>query len=385
MQAKDATPKPLTILQLESGMNWGGQEERILREMDWLNNNGHRAILACPKRSAIGRRAMEAGLDVRPVSMRMNFDIPGLLKLVALVWREKPDILHAHSSKDAWFALWLRWLGVPVVRSRHISLPLRMPYGRKLIYRYGSDRLIASAGFIAANMRESIGVPGERVEVIGECVDTAEFHPGDGSAFRRELGIAPDAPLFAVIGMLRGEKGQMFFARAAREVLLKRPDVRFVIVGGSAGSTSSAKFEMKLKEFLRTHFPANPEAAVRMTGFRRDIPVIMRAMDCLVVPSSKDAQTLVIPQAFATGKPVIGSRVGGIPELVQEGINGLLVEPKNPAALAEAILKVAGNLGAARQWGQAGLRLALNELTTDHKMSELLACYRRAITARRAR
>ena len=360
-------------------MNWGGQEERLLREIQWLNRHGHAAILACHKSSAIAQHAALAGIGYHHVPMRSNVDIVGFAKLISLVLREKPDLIHARSSKDSWFALWFHQAGIPVVRSRHITLSEEMPHGRKLIYRHGCRRLIASANFIADNMRNVIGFAPDRVDVIGECVDPEEFHPGDGSEFRREFGIAPGVPLFAVVGMLRGEKGQMIFARAAREVLGQRPDARFAIVGGSAKSTS---LEKNLKDFIAAEFPGAAAPPIIMTGFRRDIPVVMRAIDCLVVPSTKDAQTLVIPQAFAAGKPVIATRVGGIPDLVRDGENGLLFPAKDHDALAAAMLKIADDPTMARRLGEAGYGLAQRELATDKKMGELLACYRKAIAGR---
>lgn len=360
-------------------MNWGGQEERLLREIRWLNSHGHRTVLACHKASAIARHAAAAGVAFEHVPMRSNVDVAGFAKLVALVRRVKPDVIHARSSKDSWFALWFHQAGIPVVRSRHITLSDTMPHGRKLIYRHGCRRLVAAAGFIADNMRDVIGFAPDRIEVIGECVDPEEFHPGDGSAFRREFGIAPEAPLFAVVAMLRGEKGQMIFVRAAKEALERRPDARFAIVGGSAKSTSLKK---NLKDFIAAEFASWAQPPVIMTGFRADIPAVMRAIDCLVVPSTKDAQTLVIPQAFATGKPVIATRVGGIPDLVRDGENGLLFPAKDHGALAAAMLRLADDTAMARRLGEAGYELAQRELATDIKMAELLACYRRAIASR---
>jgi glycosyltransferase involved in cell wall biosynthesis len=376
MQANEDSSPLLKILALESSMNWGGQEERLLREIQWLNASGHHAILACQKSSAIARRATESGIGLHHVSMRSNADILGFAQLVALVRREKPDLIHSRSSKDSWFALWFHQAGIPVVRSRHMTLTTRMPYARKRIYLNGCRRLIASAGFIAESMRDGIGFPADRIDVIGECVNPGEFYPGDGSAFRQEFGIAPEAPLFAVVGMLRGEKGQMIFARAAREVLRKRPDARFAIVGGSAKSTD---MEKDLKSFLAAEFSACPQPPIILTGFRNDVPLVMRAIDCLVVPSIKDAQTLVIPQAFATGKPVIATRVGGIPDLVCDGKNGLLFPVKDHMALAEAMLKLAADPALATKFARAGYELAQQELTTDKKMASLVACYRRAI------
>jgi glycosyltransferase involved in cell wall biosynthesis len=308
--------------------------------------------------------------------MRANVDLPGLTRLAALVRREKPDVLHAHSSKDAWFAFWFYLRGIPVVRSRHMTLPDTMRRGRRFIYRHGCRRLIASAQFIADNMRDSIGVPAGRIDVIGEGVDTGEFQPGDGSAFRREFGIPSAAPLFAIVAMLRDEKGHRTLLHAARKVLRKHPDARFAVVGGPVASDS---IELELREILRENFSGLDPQPVVMTGFREDIANVMRAIDCLVVPSAEEAQTLVIPQAFATGKPVIGSRVGGIPELVEEGVTGLLIPPQDPAALAAAMDTIIAQPVMAASLAQAGYDLAHRELAIDNKMNLLLGSYRKAI------
>jgi glycosyltransferase involved in cell wall biosynthesis len=119
-----------------------------------------------------------------------------------------------------------------------------------------------------------------------------------------------------------------------------------------------------------------------MTGFREDIPSIMRAIDCLVVPSAQEAQTLVIPQAFATGKPVIGSRVGGIPELLEDGVTGLLIPPQDPAALTAAMQKIITQPDMADRMAQAGYELARRDLAIDTKMGLLVTSYLKAIALR---
>jgi len=378
MQAIQDNGKKLKVLLLESSPNWGGQEDRLLREAVWMQKNGHRVILACNDSAAIIGRAGAAGVEVRAIPFRANVDLPGLNALARLVRRERPDVIHAHSSKDAWFSFYFHLAGVPVVRSRHMTLPDVMPRGRRFIYRHGSRRLIAAAKFIADTMRDSLGVPGDRIDVIGECVDTEEFSPGDGSAFRREFGIAESAPLFGIVAMLRGEKGHDTFLRAARRVLASRPDARFVIVGST---TPGNIVEAQIEEILAAEFAQLSSSPVTMTGFRRDIPQIMRALDCLVVPSRHEAQTLVIPQAFATAKPAIGSRVGGIPEILQDEVNGFLVEPENKNEVADRMLRIAGDKVRAQRLGRAGREFAERELAVDIKMEQLLACYRKAIAA----
>ena len=362
---------------LESSPNWGGQEERLLREAVWLRGGGHKVTIACPGDSATARRARMEGLRVCAIPYRANYDLPGLAALSKLVRREAPDVIHARSSKDAWFALWFRVAGFPVVRSRHMTLPARVPWGRKLVYRHGCTRLVAAASFIARGMHRSLGVSRNKIDVIGEGVDTIEFSPGDGSALRRELGIEHNAPLFGLVSMLRPGKGHRCFLAAAQKVLTLLPEARFVIVGGSTGSTDDIGAE--LERTITEKFGGFARLPVIMTGFRRDIPSVMRSIDCLVVPSSKEAQTLVIPQAFATGKPVIGSQVGGIPEILTDGVNGFLVEPRNAQQLAQRVLQLAGDADLRRRLGSAARKFAERELTFASKMQQLLECYRKAI------
>ena len=250
--------------------------------------------------------------------------------------------------------------------------------GRKFIYRHGSRRLIASAGFIAETMRKSLAIPTDRIDVIGESVDPEEFCPGDGSGFREEFDIPHGAPLFGIVAMLRGEKGHDTFLAAARIVLTRRPDARFVIVGSAASGNPVAN---RVHKQVQEGFKDLKAGHLIMAGFRRDVPRIMRALDCLTVPSRQEAQTLVIPQAFATGKPAIGSRVGGIPEILTDGKTGFLVEPGNAEELADRMLRIANDPELAQRMGRAGREYAERELSVDVKMQQLLESYRKTIAA----
>lgn len=378
MQANQHADKKLKVLMLESSPNWGGQEDRLLREAVWLERKGHKVILACPDHAAIIGRAGASGIEAHAVPFRANVDLVGLNSLRKLARRERPDLIHARSSKDAWFAFWFRVVGVPVVRSRHTTLMGNMNSGRKVIYRHGCHRIIAAAEFIAKTLHESLGVTRDRIDVVGECVDLDEFFPGDGSALRSELGIPEKSPLFGIVAMLRGEKGHATFLKAARQVLRTRPDARFAVVGRD---TSESKVHRVIQDILAYEFSGFPEPPVILTGFRHDIPQIMRSLDCLVVPSKQEAQTLVIPQAFATGKPAIGSRVGGIPEILSDGETGFLIEPGNAEQLADRMLRIANDPDLARRMGRAGREYAERELSVDVKMQLLLESYRKTIAA----
>jgi glycosyltransferase involved in cell wall biosynthesis len=219
-----------------------------------------------------------------------------------------------------------------------------------------------------------VGLADSRIDVAGEGVDLQEFHPElNGGAFRAEFEIASESPLFGVIAMLRSEKGQGNFVNAAITVLRSVPHARFVIVGGGRGS-----YVDSLNAKIRRKFPTAP-SPLFVTGYREDISRVMAALDVVVVPSLYEAQTIVIPQAFAAGKPVIASRVGGIPELVRHEENGLLVQPAKDDELAAAMLRLLGEPVLRANLASAGLRLARWELSFDKKAELVLQSYRKAL------
>lgn len=297
-----------------------------------------------------------------------------MLEFLRKICGWKPDVIHTRSGQDAFWACLLHFAGWTVVHSRHMTLPPDMPSRRKFPFRSGCARVIAAAEFIKKDLTALVGVPENRVDVAGEGVDLKEFHPGvEGRGFRAEFAIPEEAPVFGLVAMIRDEKGHYHFVNAASRVLTKVPNARFVIVGEGAGPQVE-----KLRRKVLRDFPHKPSPVI-FTGYREDMPEIMAEIDVLVVPSMQEAQTIVIPQAFASGKPVIASRVGGIPELVKHGENGLLVEAGDVPALADAMLQLAVSPDLRRRLGDAGLELAREELSFDGKMDLVLASYRRAM------
>ncbi|MEO6846009.1 MAG: glycosyltransferase family 4 protein, partial [Chthoniobacterales bacterium] len=259
----------MRILRTESSRNWGGQEERLLAESEWLVRKGHSVAVACDPESALLKHAKAFPVTCFPVRMRMSLDFLSIISLANIVRKWKPDVIHTTSPKDSWLCFALHAFGIPVVRSRNTSLPARMSATRSFIYRHGCRRVIPTAGFIADVLRIQSKVPADRIDVIGVGVDTAVFHPGvDATAFRKEFEISSEAPLFGVVAMLRREKGQMTFLHAALEILKTHPEYRFVMVGQGTGKSN---IEQKLKDEIQAAFP-NGNTPIILTGFRQDIP-----------------------------------------------------------------------------------------------------------------
>jgi glycosyltransferase involved in cell wall biosynthesis len=353
---------PRLILHTESSVGLGGQEIRILSEARWLRDHDWDALIACQPQSRLAAEAAAAGLPRVTLTMRNVFDVGALLSLRRLMQARAVAVVHTHSSVDSWLAtLAGKSLGRPVVRSRHVAIPIRRR--RALVYRM-ADRIITTGDTIKTIV-SAAGVKPTRIVSIPAGVDTDRFHPGvSGDRVRAELGL--HGPLVGLVANVRGSKGHPYFLEAAREVLAARPDTRFLIVGDGVG----------FDDVRRRVHEMGLDAYVVLTGFRRDIPEVMAALDVLVLPSTRsEATSQVIPQALAVGTPVVGTCVGGIPELIRDGETGRLVAPADAPALAAAILGLLADPVRAEALARAGQALVRRQYTFDVMMERTTGVY----------
>lgn len=366
MGVPGSAARPL-ILHTEASVGLGGQEIRILAETRWLRDHGWDALIACQPQSRLATETAAAGLPLVTLPMRSALDVGALLALRRLIRAHAVAVVHTHSSVDSWLAtLAAKSLGRPVVRGRHVAIPIHPR--RTLVYRM-ADRIITSGDAIKSMVLRA-GVK-TRIISIPAGVDTTRFHPGvSGDRVRAELGLR--GPVVGLVANVRGSKGHRYFLEAAREVLAARPETRFLIVGDGVG----------YDDVRRQVHAMGLAPYVVMTGFRRDIPEIMAALDMLVLPSVRSEGTSqVVPQALAVGTPVVGTTVGGTPEVVRDGETGRLVAPADAHALAEAILSLLADPDRARALGRAGQTLVRTQYTFDTMMERITAVYRELLAS----
>jgi len=355
---------PWLILHTEASVGFGGQEIRIVAEARWLLDHGWRALIAGQPRSRLLEEGERLGVPAVAVRMRRALDVPALLALRRLITQRDVALVHTHSSIDSWLGgVAARSCHRPVVRSRHVTIAI--PRRRALVYRL-ADRVISS-GEAAGRVVAAAGVPAARIVPIPPGVDLARFHPAvSGAGVRAELGLHT-APLVGLVANIRGSKGHDVFLDAAGAVLAREPATRFLIVGDGIG----------FADVRRRVGALGLDAAVRMTGFRRDVPEVMAALDVLVLPSIRsEAASQVIPQALAVGTPVVATDVGGSGELVRDGDTGRLVPPGSAPALARAILDCLADRGAARAMARRGQALVREHHSLDAVMTRTSAVYR---------
>jgi len=352
-----------TVLHTESSPGLGGQEVRTLTEARWTGERGWRVLVAGQPDGRFVERARQAGLETLAVRMRGPWDVPAVWSLARAIRRERVDIVHTHSSVDGWVGgLAARITAIPVVRTRHVSIRIR----RRLnpVYRWLADRVITSGEAIRALVIEA-GVRPERAVAIPAGVDLAEFAATiSGDAMRERLGLT--RPVVGSVAMFRGSKGHAQLLDAFTTVRARYPTARLLLVGDGIRRTW-------VEELAKERGLAD---AVLFTGFRTDVPDLLCAMDCFVLASTRTEgvpQSLL--QAFATGVPAVASAIGGIPEVISDGVTGTLVTPNDPAALAKAIESVIADPDAAGARVRAARALVEARFSHVAAVSRLLALY----------
>ena len=357
----------MNILYVESSRSWGGQEYRTCLEINWLNAHGHEAWLVCNPDSQVHSKASELGTRLITMPLRNRVDPLGSLRLWKFCRQNKIHLVKTYSSKDHWICLPLFLYGIPLSRARCITDPIGSR-SRAFVFKHGCSQVVADASVIKRQLVEGHGIDPAKIEVIGSAVDLEKFKPPrDRTKFRREIGVGDEAPLIGNVGMIRPDKGQLELVKSVPLVLEKCPDARFVIVGQGTGIL---KRGINVRNAIDR---AGLAHKIIMAGYRWDTPNVYAACDMIVIASLRtEASPIFLREAFASGRPVIATKVGDMPEILRHRENGLLIEPGNTQALASAILEFISDPELAAYCGANGLRYASEHFSFDTMMEAKL-------------
>ena len=354
----------MRVLHSESSRGWGGQENRTLQECLQLRARGVELMLLCPPDSGLSKRGREQGFAVAEVAMPRSLDPLAVLRIAAALRRFRPDVINTHSGRDTILAGLAARLVRPrplVVRTRHLILPITS----RATYAWLPDHVVTVSVAVRENLIAA-GILPQRISAITTGVDCRRFDPALVSpVLRKELGLADDAFVVGMVAILRMKKGHQDLLDAAVEVVKAMPQAVFVIAGDGP---QRGNIERGIAE-------RGLHAQVRLLGLRRDIPEVLRSLDLFVLPTHEEAFGTSCLEAQAMGLPVIASRVGGVPEAVQEGVTGLLVPAKDPHALAAAIIELGRDPQRRRTMGAAARPWVLAEHTTQRMAGRMLHLY----------
>lgn len=334
----------LRILHTEAATSFGGQEFCIYKEMIAMRERGHHLELVCQPGAELGDRLSEAGFTVHRIVMdgAGNF-LRGVIFMRRLLRRERFDVVNTHSRRDTVLAaIAARLAGTPlIVRTRHLAKPINSLYA----YTWLAHRVIAVSRYVRKQLLDG-GARPESVAAIHSPVVLPQLR--EDASVRDELGLPPDALVVGCVAVMRAEKGHGDLIDAFHRVCPRFPSAHLVLVGDG----------MPLFDQLRAKVSALGLAdRVHFTGRRQDIGNVLMALDVFALPTHREALGTVFIEAAAMGVPVIGTDVGGVPETMQAGETGLLVPPRDPAALAVALETLLADPAMRRRMGDAGREL----------------------------
>lgn len=367
----------LKTLHINTEKTWRGGEQQTLYLLRGLVELGHGVTLVAQPGSPMARRGREDGVRVVEMAMRSEGDLPAVWRLASLMKRETFDIVHSHTGHAhtlAWFAAYFGGRPRRIVSRRvDFSIYKHRLSTSLLKYSLGADLYICVSEAVRRVLIAD-GVDPRRLHVAYSCIDGSRFDENDGLALRREFGITNGSPVIGNVGHMVDHKGQEYLVDAMPRVLRSVPDARFFIVG-----------EGKLKKKLEARAEALGVAGSLYTpGFRPDVPDFMGMFDVFVMPSKMEGLGTSVLDALAAGKPVVATRTGGIPEMIQHGRNGILVQPCNPDDLARGILRVLKSPSEAAKLARVGREMARDKFSVQNLVRDTLEIYRYAMRTRSA-
>ncbi|GFN26990.1 glycosyl transferase [Achromobacter denitrificans] len=306
-----------------------------------MRERGHYLEAVCQPGAELAERLRAAGFTVHLVPMDgpRNF-IRGVASVRRLLGRGRFDVLNTHSRRDTVLAaIAARVAGTPlIVRTRHLAKPVNSLYA----YTWLAHRVIAVSAYVRQQVLDGGARPAD-VAAIHSPVTLPQAR--EGVCVRRELGLPGNALVVGCVAVMRAEKGHGDLIDAFHRVCPAFPQAHLVLVGDG----------MPLLERLRAQAAGLGLAQrVHFAGRREDIGDVLKAFDVFALPTQREALGTVFVEAAAMGLPVIGTRVGGVPETLREGVTGLLVPPRDPAALAAALERLLADRELRRRMGDAG-------------------------------
>jgi glycosyltransferase involved in cell wall biosynthesis len=386
--AAKAMPAPgpvrARVLILTVGSGTGGAENLIRMTAPRLRDAGFAVTVAALKE---GRGAMAAGVEAAGVPFvsfggRARYDPRALVRLRRALLAGRYDILHAHlflANVAARVAG--HFAGVPVVITSHHDTDLWMRAPHRLVERLTakwSDRIVTCSEAVRRYAIERHGLPAARVRTLRNAIEVPAAPAGEAerAAARRDLGADDGDIVIATLGRLdEPKKGLAIFLEAAATVAAAEPRARFALVGDGP-----ARADLERQAETR-----GLGGRLVFAGERRDVFGVLAGVDIFVQPSLWEGFGLTVIEAMAAARPVVASRVGGVPEALRDGVDGLLVPPGEPAALAQAILRLARDPDLRGRFGSAGRARARSEFGLDGLVDATIAMYDELLATGRPR
>jgi len=359
--------RPLAILHVDPERGFGGGEVQVRGLVRHLAAAGQQQAIAADPAGALFAEAVELGVARWPLRIRNNADVVAGRRLAGLLANGGYDIVHFHTARAHAMSAFLGRAS-PALRvvTRRMDYPPRGGRYARWLYNRTVDAVVAISEAVRAVLVSS-GVEPARIHVIPDGVEAERFITSDvlRAEERARQGIAADEFVVLVVAALEKRKGHGVLFEAVAML----PELRLRVVCAGSGSHAAALARRRDALGLGTQ--------ISFLGQVADVRALLAAADVVAVPSLREGLGVAALEALAAGRPVIASWVGGLPEVIGEGVAGILVKPGDPAAFAAALRRLAGHPAAARALGEAGVARIRARFTMQGMARATLKLYRR--------
>jgi glycosyltransferase involved in cell wall biosynthesis len=356
-------------VQIDSGRTWRGGQNQVFLTARGLRARGHRVVAIVHPEGRL-RERLNGEVEIVDIAPRNEIDLPAAWRLSRLLREMAPDVVHAHDSHAVAMAATALSFGAPTPRpplvfARRVDFRLRGNSFSK--WKYRQVDCFAAASDAIRRMLVEDGVAPDRVVTVHDGIDIDRVEAAEPISAREAFWFPPNSVVIGNVAALVPHKGQKHLVDAAALVVREMPEARFVILGEGE---LKADIEQQIR---RLHLGQH----VLLAGFRHDVLGLMKDLDLFVMSSVTEGLGSVLLDAMAAGRPIVATTAGGIPEVVTNGETGVLVPPRDPAALARAILAVLRDAPLRQRLAEAGRARVRRFFSADRMVDATLALYER--------
>ncbi len=357
----------MKILHIETGMHLYGGAQQVVYLLGHLQAMQVNNVLVCCEGSEIEKAAGEFCESVRLLPAKGSIGLVRSLKKI--IQAETPDLIHVHSRRlgmDLLGGIAAKLTNVPAVISRRVDNPER-PLVVKLKYKPYQQVITISEGIRQVMLSE--GMPADKVVTVRSAVEAGIYNKAcERAEFLKTFNLPEDSINIAVIAQLIHRKGHRHLLAVLPDIMQAFPNLNILFLGKGA-----------LHDELAASIQEKQLKAVQLVGFRDDLSTWLGCLDIVVHPADMEGLGVSLLQASAAAVPVIATRAGGMPEIIRDGENGLLINPQDTDALKVALIRLLENTSLRQQMGRKGQEIIANEFSTRTMAEGNLSVYRRVI------
>jgi len=353
------------VLFTESSPNVGGQELQLMQQMRLMQRYGLHPVLACRPGSRVEEVALQQGLSVLPVRFRNSVHLPSIAILRRWIRQHRPRLAICHSGHDSnnlAIAARLVWQRPFLLRSRTYQpgKPSAWSYNRLV------DATMVPSQYLKTALLQNPAIRADRIHVVYPGIDFSGLEQDLTQALPVHVSQwldATEGPVLLHAAMLRGEKGHLTILQAMDLLRHSHPQLRYLIAGDGV---ARPEIEAEIRRL-------NLADRVMLAGVVSPLAALYQRADLVLMPSTYEPLGMSQIEALALQRPVLASCTGGIPETVQDGITGVLVEPGSKTAWAEAIADALANMPQQSSMASAGRADVHKRFSPDSNLQQILA------------